>query len=81
MVTSWVLYVANDKTETLANKTIDNTVNTIPNAGGPIYTALIAGTTTKLKNNITGLTDYTADNAVNSVTAINSAAGQHSEHC
>lgn len=41
--------------------------------GGALYTAVISGTTTKLRNNISGAVDYTADNAVDSVTAFNSA--------
>jgi hypothetical protein len=53
---------------------VKNTMDFImPNRGGAIYTAVIAGTTVKLRNNITGVVDYTADNTVNAVTAIQSA--------
>jgi hypothetical protein len=77
---TWPLLTGNDTvvtqafTQSLTNKTLDNT-NAIQNTmNGAIYTIFIAGTTVKARNNITGIIDYTADNTVNAVTCINSAA-------
>ena len=41
--------------------------------GGAVYSGYLTGTTFKLLNNVTGNVDYTADNAVNCIPAINSA--------
>ena len=59
---------------TLTNKSIGTDANTLaPTSYASLYTIYIAGTTVKVRNNVTGVIDYTADNTVNAVTAINSA--------
>ena len=75
--TSWVLYLANDKTETLTNKTIDSDVNTLKL---PLSSVLVykAGTTYKAKDMESGTTlatTSTTDAAVVINAAINNIPG------
>ena len=55
--TTWVLFSANDKTEAVTNKTIDQDLNTIKTLPGPPYKYVIlkVGTTYKCKDIATGL--------------------------
>lgn len=60
--TSWVALIANDKTETVTNKTFDHISNASPHIGSANYTVLydnlISGTSKyRLRNNQTGVID------------------------
>lgn len=75
--TSWVLYLANDKTETLTNKTIDSDVNTVKL---PLCSVMVykAGTTYKAKDMESGTTlatTSTTDASVVINAAINNIPG------